>query len=135
MSEKCNCRSVADYQARARKHVAACKECSFDEDGSINPCEALADLVRTCLPSQRRDRCLTIWPEGTFEHYDIRKPGDPLVMQCVAPHEDGHKQVQCHRCGNRLRKDQAISYEVGPEKEMWYFHRACDARPILDEEL
>ena len=71
----------------------------------------------------------------TFEHYDIRKPGDPLVMQCAAPHEDGHKQVQCHRYGNRLRKDQAISYEVGPEKEMWCFHLACDARPIIEEEL
>ena len=67
-NEKCGC---GDKQELAKAHVAACGECYHDaDDNSINPCDEFYRLFMADCGGVK-NRCCAVWPDGTFEHYDI----------------------------------------------------------------
>jgi hypothetical protein len=78
----CECKD--DFtQAVAMLHVAVCGECRTDEDGDLEPCEEYQRLFMADCGG-RKDRACTVWPDGSFEHYDIVKKeneGQPIARR------------------------------------------------------
>ena len=73
MSKECTC--TEEMQQMAMKHVAGCEECRRDEDGDIEPCSDLFNL----LHDFEVNRSIAIWPDGKFQHYDVPPPSEETL--------------------------------------------------------